>query len=96
MKSGNITKNDKVGMEYEHYEVLIVKEYGVQLTGWPEDVPMTSAHSLHAANVIALYQAVKTKQRQWKQLGGLELHRMKKEIEAKIKSGELVVPECLK
>ncbi|KAJ3795319.1 hypothetical protein GGU11DRAFT_758426 [Lentinula aff. detonsa] len=89
----NITKNDKVGMEYEHYEVLLVKEYGVQLTGWPDNVPLTSAHNLHSANVITLYQAIKTKQCKWMKLGGRELHRVRKDIEAHIKSGDLLVPE---
>ncbi|KAJ3748992.1 hypothetical protein DFH05DRAFT_1520590 [Lentinula detonsa] len=89
----NITRNDKVGMEYEHYEVLLVKEYGVQLTGWPDNVPLTSAHNLHSANVITLYQAIKTKQCKWMKLGGRELHRVRKDIEARIKSGDLLVPE---
>ncbi|KAJ3779720.1 hypothetical protein GGU10DRAFT_381902 [Lentinula aff. detonsa] len=74
----NITRNNKVGMEYEHYEVLLVKD----------------AHNLHSANVITLYQAIKMKQCKWVKLGGRELHRVRKDIEARIKSGDLLVPEC--
>ncbi|KAJ3784221.1 hypothetical protein GGU10DRAFT_334095 [Lentinula aff. detonsa] len=92
----NITKNEKIVMEYEHYEVLIVKEYGVKLIGWPEDIPMTSPHRLLSANAITLYQVVNSRECQWKQLGNLEKRRIVKDIDVRVENGELDVPERLR
>ncbi|KAJ3990729.1 hypothetical protein F5050DRAFT_1817281 [Lentinula boryana] len=89
----NITKNDKLKMEYEHYEVLIVKEYGVRLVGWPENVPMCSPYTLHAANIVTFYQVVNTRECHWKLIDAMELRWVRKDIEARMENGDLVVPE---
>ncbi|KAJ3978206.1 hypothetical protein F5890DRAFT_1479550, partial [Lentinula detonsa] len=92
----NITRNDKICMEYEHYEVLIIKEYGVKLVGWPDGVPMETPYNLNAAHAISLYQAVKSKTCMWKPLDGMELHRVRRSIEARVDSGDLAIPERLR
>ncbi|KAJ3737681.1 hypothetical protein DFJ43DRAFT_1035341 [Lentinula guzmanii] len=91
----NITKNDKLKMEYEHYEVLIVKEYGVRLVGWPENVPMCSPYTLHAASIVTLYQVLNTRECHWKLIDAMELRRVRKDIEARMANGDLAVPEQL-
>ncbi|KAJ3749297.1 hypothetical protein DFH05DRAFT_1457129 [Lentinula detonsa] len=89
----DITKNPNLGMEWEHYEVLIVKEWGVKLEGWPAGVKMATATSLHAADVISVYHAVHSKECKWRKVEGTKLYNLRKEIDARIKKGELMVPE---
>ncbi|KAE9389574.1 hypothetical protein BT96DRAFT_1003091 [Gymnopus androsaceus JB14] len=88
-----LSKNKKLGMEYDHYEVLIVKEYGVKLMGWPDAVNFSSPYNLNASKVIKLYHAVHSKECRWKKLDGRELHAVKRDIDAPIKSGDLAIPE---
>ncbi|KAJ3991083.1 hypothetical protein F5050DRAFT_1812992, partial [Lentinula boryana] len=92
----NITRNDKICMEYKHYEVLIIKEYGIKLIGWPDGVPMETPYNLNAVHAISLYQAVKSKTCMWKPLDRMELHRVKRSIEARVDSGDLAIPERLR
>ncbi|KAJ3793206.1 hypothetical protein GGU11DRAFT_760122 [Lentinula aff. detonsa] len=92
----NITRNNKICMEYEHYEVLIIKEYGVKLIGWPDGVPMETPYNLNAAHAISLYQAVKSKTCMWKPLDRMELHRVRRSIEARVDSVDLAIPERLR
>ncbi|KAJ3985862.1 hypothetical protein F5890DRAFT_1473471 [Lentinula detonsa] len=88
-----VTKNEKLSMEYDHYEVLLVKEYGVRLVGWPQGVRFLNPHKLHASDVIKLYNDIHQKICRWKKLDGREFHEVKKEIELKLKRGELTEPE---
>ncbi|KAJ3991322.1 hypothetical protein F5050DRAFT_1812685 [Lentinula boryana] len=88
-----VTKNKKLSMEYDHYEILLVKEYGVCLVGWPEGVRFLNPHKLHASDVIKLYNNIHQKVCRWKKLDGREFHEAKKEIELKLKRGELTEPE---
>lgn len=46
------SKNFKLGMEYDHYEAIIIKEYGVKLVGWPDGVDFASPYALNAADVV--------------------------------------------
>ncbi|KAJ3798255.1 hypothetical protein GGU11DRAFT_756123 [Lentinula aff. detonsa] len=89
----DLTGNPKLCMEWEHYEVLIVKQWGVKLEGWPEGVKMVTATSLHAAEVISVYQALHSRRCRWRRLDGKELYTVKKDIDSRIKRGDLVVPE---
>ncbi|KAJ3741591.1 hypothetical protein DFH05DRAFT_1462615 [Lentinula detonsa] len=82
----NITRNDKICMEYEHYEVLIIKER----------CSHGNPHNLNAAHAISLYQAVKSKTCMWKPLDRMELHRVRRSIEARVDSGDLAIPERLR
>ncbi|KAJ3716784.1 hypothetical protein DFJ43DRAFT_1043236 [Lentinula guzmanii] len=88
-----VTKNEKLSMEYDHYDILLVKEYGVRLVGWPEGVRFLNPHKLHASDVIKLYNNIHQKVCRWKKLDGREFHEAKKEIELKLKRGELTEPE---
>ncbi|KAJ3732177.1 hypothetical protein DFJ43DRAFT_1039619 [Lentinula guzmanii] len=88
-----VTKNEKLSMEYDHYEVLLVKEYGVCLVGWPQGVRFLNPHKLHASDVIKLYNDIHQKICRWKKLDGREFHEVQKEIELKLKRGELTEPE---
>ncbi|KAJ3727776.1 hypothetical protein C8R42DRAFT_717215 [Lentinula raphanica] len=90
----NVTGNPKLNMEYDHYEYLIVYEYGVQLMGWPSGVEMISPHKLTAPDAIKVYQAVEFRSCQWRKVDGVKLHQIKKSIDARIKSKELALPEC--
>ncbi|KAE9389107.1 hypothetical protein BT96DRAFT_1003584 [Gymnopus androsaceus JB14] len=88
-----LSKNEKLGMEYDHYEVLIVKEYGVKLIGWPDAVNFSSPYDLNASEVIKLYHALHSKECRWKKLEGWEFYTVQKDIEMRIKSGDLAIPE---
>ncbi|KAJ3779623.1 hypothetical protein GGU10DRAFT_438040 [Lentinula aff. detonsa] len=88
-----VTKNKKLSMEYDHYKVLLVKEYGIHLVGWPQGIHFLNPHKLHASNVIKLYNDIHQKICRWKKLDGREFHEVKKEIELKLKRGELTEPE---
>ncbi|KAJ3730312.1 hypothetical protein C8R42DRAFT_637086 [Lentinula raphanica] len=89
----DVTGNPKLNIEYNHYEYLIVYEYGVQLMGWPSDVEMISPHKLTAPDAIKVYQAVESRSCQWRKVDGVKLHQIKKSIDARIKSKELALPE---
>ncbi|KAJ3965396.1 hypothetical protein EV361DRAFT_1019830 [Lentinula raphanica] len=89
----DITGNPKLNMEYDHYEVLIVYRYGVQLFGWPTGVEMISPHKLTAPDAIKIYQALETRTCQWRKLDGIQFHQIKKSIDSRIKAKVLVLPE---
>ncbi|KAJ3832224.1 hypothetical protein F5878DRAFT_666772 [Lentinula raphanica] len=89
----DVTGNPKLNMEYDHYEYLIVYEYGVQLMGWPSGVEVVSPHKLTAPDAIKVYQAVESRTCQWRKVDGVQLHQIKKSIDARIKFKELVLPE---
>ncbi|KAJ3792166.1 hypothetical protein GGU11DRAFT_863888 [Lentinula aff. detonsa] len=89
----DITGNPNLSMEWEHYEALIVKPWGVKLEGWPEGVKMVTATTLHAADVISVYRVVQSRECKWRKLDGRELYHAKKDIDLRIKNGELAVPE---
>ncbi|KAJ3739111.1 hypothetical protein DFH05DRAFT_1464208 [Lentinula detonsa] len=89
----DITGNPNLSMEWEHYEALIVKPWGIKLEGWPEGVKMVTATTLHAADVISVYRVVQSRECKWRKLDGRELYHAKKDIDLRIKNGELAVPE---
>ncbi|KAJ3738198.1 hypothetical protein EV360DRAFT_90710, partial [Lentinula raphanica] len=75
-----------LSMSYSKYDKLIVVPYKVRLLGWPEDVPFSYPHKLHAEEIKTLYDSLASGVTHWQRMAAFEYRHYLVELE---KSGKL-------
>ncbi|KAJ3764553.1 hypothetical protein FB446DRAFT_606102, partial [Lentinula raphanica] len=73
-------------MSYNKYDKLIVIPYKVRLFGWPEEVPFSYPHKLHAEEIKTLFDSLTSGVTHWQRMAAFEHRRYVTELE---KSGKL-------
>ncbi|KAJ3742278.1 hypothetical protein EV360DRAFT_25120, partial [Lentinula raphanica] len=73
-------------MSYSKYDKLIVVPYKVRLLGWPEEVPFSYPHKLHADEIKTLYDSLASGVTHWQRMAAFEYRHYLTDLE---KSGKL-------
>ncbi|KAJ7723595.1 hypothetical protein B0H14DRAFT_2641780 [Mycena olivaceomarginata] len=60
-----ILRNTKVVMEYTKYDVTIRAGHGVEMAGWPKDVPVERAGTMNAETVWRILRIILTGEIRW-------------------------------
>ncbi|KAJ3720184.1 hypothetical protein C8R42DRAFT_722833 [Lentinula raphanica] len=86
-----ITGISDLTMSYSKYDKLIVIPYKVRLLGWPEDVPFSYPHKLHAEEIKILFDSLVSGVTHWQRMAAFEHRRYLTELE---KDGKLDSQHC--
>ncbi|KAJ3832905.1 hypothetical protein F5878DRAFT_646390 [Lentinula raphanica] len=81
-----ITGISDLTMSYSKYDKLIVIPYKVRLLGWPEDVPFSYPHKLHADEIKTLFDSLSNGTTHWQRMAAFEHRHYINELE---KAGKL-------
>ncbi|TFY56760.1 hypothetical protein EVG20_g8801 [Dentipellis fragilis] len=89
-----ITGNPKARMSWTKYWRLVVLRYGVDIVGWPDDIPFMdpSKVSLGRTRLLPLVQSWEDGLTCFVKLTDAELAAKEAERKAKIAAGEIVLP----
>ncbi|KAJ4475803.1 hypothetical protein J3R30DRAFT_3437206 [Lentinula aciculospora] len=69
-----ITSISDLAMSYSKYNKLIVIPYKVRLLGWPEDIPFSYPHKLHAEEIKMLFDSHTSGITHWQRMAAFEHH----------------------
>ncbi|KAJ6507516.1 hypothetical protein DFH09DRAFT_1437991, partial [Mycena vulgaris] len=84
-----ITGNKTLKMTWANYQVDIVHEYGVELAGWPENVPITRPSKMAAEAARLILTKLKSARIHWVALTKSQRTEIAAEIEEQRESGTL-------
>ncbi|KAI4293672.1 hypothetical protein K525DRAFT_274986 [Schizophyllum commune Loenen D] len=85
-RAGRLPKSGSVSLNFPQYETKIVLPFGVELVGWPSDVPFVNPGSINRVDELdAVCRAIKSKQCVWEVLDIRQWNRRSKVIEDKVK-----------